>query len=173
MSPTSVAPSPSVEASHGPASSIAGVCALKLTECSPSISGTGSLRSANAGIAQPSWTFLPIATSRRYAGFAAWLRNLTEMIAEFSRSIPTRSRVRFPIFSHRPDVSCAHVDGGFTVDLTRHWPKVLVTDLPHATVEDRREDADKSFLTRTMQSATWRFSRSSRARPILTVSARS
>ncbi|HYI31804.1 MAG TPA: RNA polymerase factor sigma-54 [Bradyrhizobium sp.] len=102
--------------------------------------------------------------------------DLTEMIAEI-RALNPKPGLAFGSTVVQPIVPDVFVrpgpDGGFIVDLNSDTlPKVLVNQTYHAELSKSAvKDADKSFLSETMQSATWLIrALDQRARTILKVS---
>ena len=115
-----------------------------------------------------------LAALRRLCGVGD--EDLTEMIAEI-RALNPKPGLAFGSTLVQPIVPDVFVrpgpDGGFIVELNSDTlPKVLVNQTYHAELSKNAvKDADKTFLTETMQSATWLIrALDQRAKTILKVS---
>jgi RNA polymerase sigma-54 factor len=116
-----------------------------------------------------------LAALRRLCGVGD--EDLTEMIAEI-RALNPKPGLAFGSTAVQPIVPDVFVrqgaDGGFIVELNSDTlPKVLVNQTYHAQLSKNAvKDADKTFLTESMQSATWLMrALDQRAKTILKVSA--
>ena len=155
-----------------------GVCARNLTECL-------AIQLRELDRCDPAMQALlgrldllakrDLAALRRICGVGD--EDLTEMIAEI-RALNPKPGLAFGSTMVQPIVPDVFVrpssDGGFTVDLNSDTlPKVLVNQTYHAELSKTAvKAADKSFLTETMQSATWLMrALDQRAKTILKVSA--